>query len=159
MKSVNRNWIGAALMVCAVIVLPQARSMELREALGHFESGATTWTRSAADAKIGSRKEVSRFQILPSVWNHYSTSKDFRNPDVAWSVAEKILAERRNHFVRATGREWDPMDLYIMWNAPGVYERVKWDRSRVSPVVLERAQRFANLMGRKEQLVAYAQPR
>lgn len=138
------------------MALPHARSMELREALGHFESGATTWTRSAADAKIGSRKEVSRFQILPSVWHQYSTSKDFRNPDVAWAVAQRILADRRAQFVRATGREWEPMDIYIMWNAPGVYQKAKWDRSRVSRVVLERAQRFANLMGRKEQLVAYA---
>jgi hypothetical protein len=154
MKSLIRNWIGAALMACAAVTVPQAHSLDLREALGHFESGATTPQRSAADAKVGSRQEVSRFQILPSVWKNYSVSREFRDPDVAWSVAEKILIERQAQFRRATGRDWDAVDLYIMWNAPGVYQKAKWDRSRVSPVVLERAHRFSNLFHRKEQLLA-----
>lgn len=130
--------------------------MDVREALGHFETGASTPIRCAADAKIGTRKEVSRFQILPHVWKSYSASREFQNPNVAWVVAEKILADRQAQFRRATGRNWEPVDLYIMWNAPGVYEKAKWDRSRVSPVVMERAQRFSNLMERKEQLLARA---
>jgi hypothetical protein len=131
-------------------------AMQLRDALGHFESGATTPSRCSADAKVGSRREVSRFQILPSVWRQYSQSGDFRNPDVAWSVTEKILTERHERFTRATGREWDAIDLYIMWNAPGVYEKVRWDRRKVSRVVMERAQRFSNLMMRDETLLAQA---
>ena len=158
MKSLTSKWIGAALMLCAAITVPPAQSLELREALGHFESGAVTRMRCAADAKIGTRKEVSRFQILPSVWRNYSASQEFRDPEIAWSVAEKILVQRREQFRRATGRDWDPVDLYIMWNAPGVYEKAHWDRRRVSAIVMERAQRFANLMGRKEQLLAQASP-
>lgn len=130
--------------------------MPLRDALGHFESGATTSSRCAADAKVGSRREISRFQILPHVWRQYSKSGDYRNPDVAWAVTEKILAERHDWFFKATGREWDAIDLYIMWNAPGVYEKAKWDRRRVSRVVLERAQRFSNLLMREEPLLAQA---
>jgi len=130
--------------------------MQLRDALGHFESGATTPTRSAADSKVGSRREVSRYQILPQVWRQYSKSPQYQNPDVAWTVAEKVLTERHAWFTKATGREWDAVDLYIMWNAPAVYEKAKWDRRKVSRVVLQRAQRFSNLFMRDETLLAQA---
>ena len=123
-----------------------SRGMELKEALAQFESGATRPTRCAADAKIGTRREVSRFQILPAVWRRYADSRDYQDPDTAWTVAERILLERYATFRAATGREWDAVDFYIMWNAPGDYQRVNWDRSRMSYVVRERAQRFANLL-------------
>lgn len=157
MKRLMWKRLGAALMLCAAIGLgTKADAMQLREALGHFESGATTPTRSAADAKIGSRKEVSRFQILPQVWRQYSKSAQYRDPDAAWAVAEKVLTDRHTWFTKATGREWDAVDLYLMWNAPAVYERAKWDRRKVSRVVLERAQRFANLLMRADGLLAQA---
>jgi hypothetical protein len=149
--------LAAALMACAAFGLAgQADAMPLREALGHFESGATTPTRSAADAKVGSRREVSRFQILPQVWRQYSQSPQYRDPEAAWAVAEKVLTERHVWFTKATGREWDAVDLYIMWNAPAVYEKAHWERSKVSKVVLERAQRFANLLMRADGLLASA---
>jgi len=158
MKCLVWKRFGAALIAGAVwgIAAQCNAAMQVRDALAHFETGATTPVRCAADSKVGSRKEVSRFQILPHIWRQYSKSPQYQNPDVAWSVTEKILAERHAWFTKATGREWDPVDLYIMWNAPSVYERAKWDRRKVSAVVMERAKRFANLMMRDEALLAQA---
>lgn len=115
-------------------------------ALAEFESGATHATQCSADAAVGRQKEISRYQILPVVWRQYSKSRNYQDPNVAWEVTQRILREREKDFREATGRQWDPVDLYVMWNAPGQYRRAQWDRKRISPVVLERAQRFANLL-------------
>jgi hypothetical protein len=114
-------------------------------ALAEFESGATHTTQCSADAAVGRQKEISRYQILPVVWRQYSNSRNYQDPELAWHVAQKILRERERDFRKATGRQWDSIDLYLMWNAPGHYRRVQWDRKRISPAVLERAERFANL--------------
>ena len=117
----------------------------LREVLAEFETGAMTAAACAGDHKIGRNKEVSRFQILPSVWHQYARSPDYRNPAAAWSVAERILSDRLEWFRRATGRDCDHVDLYLMWNAPGAYARARYDRRLMPRAVLERAERFANL--------------
>jgi hypothetical protein len=117
----------------------------LRETLAEFETGALTPNVCPADRVVGSRKEVSRFQILPVVWRQYSSSRNYSDPQTAWDVANKILSEREQTFRRAANRDWDAVDLYLMWNAPGVYQRANWNRAKVSRPVLERAQRFANL--------------
>src|SRR5438552_444206 len=75
-----------------------------RETLAEFESGATRPTRCAGDLAVGSHKEISRFQILPSVWREYSGGPDFQNPNAAWAITEKILLDREAEFRRATGR-------------------------------------------------------
>ena len=142
----NRLRAGVVFGLVAVGVASNLRAMEVREALAHFETGATQPTVCAADRKIGSRREISRFQILPSVWRRYTRSKNYQNPDVAWSVATRILADRKKWFRSSTGRDWDAVDLYLMWNAPGAYSKANWDRRKLSRVVLDRAQRFANLM-------------
>ncbi len=126
----------------------------VREALAEFETGAIGPTVCAADRVVGSRKEISRFQILPVVWRQYSTSHNYYDPEVAWNIASKILQDRENRFRTATGRDWDHVDLYVMWNAPGVYQRANWKRNRISPAVLERAQRFANLMQERSRRYA-----
>ena len=126
----------------------------LREALAEFETGALTPNSCAADRRVGSRMEVSRFQILPVVWRQYSPSHNYQDPETAWDVANKILNEREQAFRRGANRDWDAVDLYLMWNAPGVYQRANWDRARVSRLVLERAQRFANLMQTRSPLYA-----
>jgi hypothetical protein len=124
----------------------------VREALAAFETGATQPTHCKADDLVGAHKEISRFQILPALWQQYSTSNDHRDPETAWSVAEQILNEREQTFRRATGREWNTVDIYLMWNAPGAYRRAEWDRTRLSGVLLERAQRFANLLEARGRL-------
>jgi hypothetical protein len=118
----------------------------VREALAEFETGATNRSACDADRLIGSRKEISRYQILPSVWRQYSASRNYHDPELAWTVAARILADRERWFRAGAGRAWDYVDIYVMWNAPGQYERVHWDRARLTPAVIERAQRFANLL-------------
>ena len=122
-----------------------------RETLAEFETGAKRATRCAGDYAVGSAKEISRFQILPSVWREYSDAPNYHNPNAAWIVTRKILLDREADFRRATGRQWDVVDLYLMWNAPGVYRRSGWDRSKVSRIVLERAQRFESLMQERQR--------
>jgi len=123
--------------------LANLSAASLREALAEFETGATSPVACAADQKIGRSKEVSRFQILPGLWQQYTTSLDYADPETAWAVAKSILQERRETFQRVTGRDWNYFELYLMWNAPGAYRRAEWDRTRLSPVVLERAERLA----------------
>jgi hypothetical protein len=123
-----------------------------REALAEWETGARQAGRCPADFAVGTRKEISRFQILPSVWHEYSSADNFHDPNAAWAVTQKILREREIEFRKATGREWDAMDLYLMWNAPGVYRRANWDRTKVSRVVRERAEHFAALFAERARI-------
>ena len=122
----------------------------LREALAEFETGATSPLSCAADQKVGRSKEVSRFQILPGLWQQYSTSQDYADPETAWAVAKSILQERRETFRRNSGRDWNYFELYLMWNAPGTFARAKYDPAKLPRVVRERAERFANLAARND---------
>jgi hypothetical protein len=118
----------------------------LREALAEFETGATTRGQCPADRLVGKQNEISRYQILPSVWRQFSGARNYHDPEIAWSVAARILQERERWFRDGTGRPWDYFDIYVMWNAPGQYRRAGWERARLSRVITERAERFANLM-------------
>ena len=135
---------------CAQAGLPSG----LRQALAEFETGATRPSICSGDYAVGSRKEISRFQILPSVWRDYSKSRAYQDPQTSWQVASEILRDREEDFRQGTGREWDFVDIYLMWNAPGQYRRAKWNRERVSPVVRARAERFANLFEKRASIYA-----
>jgi hypothetical protein len=111
-------------------------------ALAQIESGHY---RNPDTAK-GSSGEVSRFQIMPSVWKTYSKSRNYSNPILAWNVAHQILEERESWFVRATGRRPTAFDLYVMWNKPGLYEKVGFNPRRLPQKVREVANRFENLV-------------
>ena len=145
--------LAVVLSLCGMTLLRGAALPSgTREVLAQFETGATQPKQCAGDFAVGSHKEVSRFQILPSVWREYSRAENFRDPNAAWIVTQRILREREVEFRRATGRDWDATDLYLMWNAPGVYRRAQWDRTKVSRVVLERAKRFESLMQERWRL-------
>jgi len=142
----------ANLCVCAVLLVgiscPGAFGSTLpglREALAEFETGAIQPTVCSADYAVGSRREISRFQILPAVWREYSQSRRYHDPGIAWAITARILSDREAGFRKSTGRAADPLDIYLLWNAPGQYRRAGWDRGKVSPVVLARAKRFSNL--------------
>ena len=121
-------------------------AMPLRQSLGMFESGATTWQRSGADSLRGGSGEVSRFQIMPAVWRRYSTSREYDNPEVAWAVAQRILADRAAEFRATTGRDPGALELYLLWNKPGHFEAQGYLASRVKAGYRQRAERFANLL-------------
>lgn len=104
---------------------------------GHFEN---------PDKARGSSGEVSRFQIMPDVWKSYTKSRNYSHPGIAWSVAVRILKEREAWFIRGTGRRPSAFDLYVMWNKPGLYERLDFNRGRLPKQLRELAGRFENLV-------------
>lgn len=142
MTKMKSSLLALLLAVCS---LTTARADALKYSLGLFESGANTFAISTADYKRGGSGEVSRYQIMPDVWKEYSSSSAYRNPDVAWRVAEKVLNERVAYFVRRVGRNPDATELYLLWNKPGHFEAAGFKLARVSAHYRNRAQRFANL--------------
>jgi len=113
-------------------------------ALGAIETGNN-------DNEIGQAGEVSRYQIMPSVWKHYSHSSYYDNPQVSRAVAQQHWSSLRASFKKKTGREPDNFDMYVMWNTCyGYYASKGFQPSRLDPVVRDRAQRFVNLVERGE---------
>lgn len=117
----------------------------LRDALAMIETGATSPVAGDPDHVIGGSGEVSRFQIMPEVWKAYTKSINHTNPEVAWTVTRRILANRVGSFEKATGRPPEPIEVYLLWNKPGHFEGVEYRIERVSLIYRERAQRFQNL--------------
>ena len=113
-------------------------------ALGAIETGNN-------DNEIGQRGEVSRYQIMPSVWKHYSQSSYYDNPQVSRTVAQQHWSSLRASFKKKTGREPDNFDMYVMWNTCyGYYASRGFQPAHLDPVVRDRAQRFVNLVERGE---------
>ena len=135
-----------ALLLAVSTPASALEAEKVRWALGQIETGARSNKKSFSDQVRGRHHEVSRFQILPKLWKKYGKKADFTNPDTAWRVACLILDERQDEFRKATGQEWDAFWLYAMWNAPGKCRAADYQRSRLSPAVRERAQRFSNLI-------------
>ena len=140
----KRTFLGLALL--GWLTLARCEAMPLRQSLAMFESGATTWLRSKADDLRGGSGEVSRFQIMPEVWRRYSKSREYNNPDVAWAITQRILADRTADFRTVTKRDPNALELYLLWNKPGHFEAQDYNASRVKEDYRQRAQRFANLL-------------
>ena len=127
--------------ILAILLTAVGAKAELSrlEALSMIESGDD-------DAAIGRAGEISRFQIMPSVWAHYSGSRAFRDCRVARDVAARHLTELTTWFQNRAGRSASDFDVYVLWNAgPTYYTKVGFKTSRVHPVVCERARRYARL--------------
>jgi hypothetical protein len=109
-------------------------------ALGAIETGNN-------DNEIGRAGEVSRYQIMPLVWKHYSHSSYYENPQVSREVAQRHWAALRAAFKKKTGREPDNFDMYVLWNTCyGYYASKCFQPARLDPSVRDRAQRFVNLV-------------
>lgn len=109
------------------------------EALSMIESGDN-------DAAIGSAGEVSRYQIMPRIWQEYSKSRAYRDVRVSARVAEQHLEDLEQTFQKRARRTATDFDLYVLWNAgPTYYAKVNFSPKRVHPIIRERAQRYANL--------------
>ncbi len=109
-------------------------------ALGMLETGNH-------DSEIGGAGEVSRYQIMPSVWRCYSDSRSYRNPQVALEVARLHWAALHDCFKQQAGREPTDFDMYVLWNTHhGYYSGRNFDPARLAPVVRDRAQRYVNLV-------------
>lgn len=113
-------------------------------ALGAIETGNN-------DNEIGQAGEVSRYQIMPSVWKHYNHSSYYEDPQVSRTVAQQHWSSLRASFMKKTGREPDSFDMYVLWNTCyGYYASKGFHPGRLDPVVRDRAQRFVNLVERGE---------
>ena len=120
--------------------IPATLDARRRTALGMIETGNN-------DAEIGGAGEVSRYQIMPSVWKHYSQSQRYQNPDVSFGVAQQHWSQLCAGFKKQAHREPSDFDMYVLWNTRrGYYASRNFDPVRLSPVVRDRAQRFVNLV-------------
>lgn len=99
------------------------------------------------DSKIGAKFEVSRYQILPHVWNYVCKENrwNFHNPtnkQHADQVARFLLDYKIKSFRDENKRNPTALEIYVKWNAPAQIKKP-------SKVVLERAKRFENLVEEK----------
>jgi hypothetical protein len=151
---------GAAVLLCAFFLLglsalamdrfaaPPAgaklipvsgdRSMQTKRfwALAELESGNN-------DAAIGPSGEISRYQVLPATWQHYTKGQalDPLNATDSLSVVQAIMSERCAQFQKTNHRPPTDFEFYLLWNCPA---RV----AHPSKLATDRAQRFANLCQR-----------
>jgi hypothetical protein len=106
------------------------------------------------DWVVGSAGERSRYQIMPRVWQSYTSSREYKNPQLARTVAERHLASLEQTYRKATGRDASDFDLYVLWNGgPTYYAKINFDAKRVHPVIRERAERYVNLRHMKQDLM------
>ena len=134
-----------AMLGVAIVAMASLEASPLRDALAMIETGASSPVVGDPDHVIGGSGEVSRFQIMPGVWKAYTKSRNHTNPEVAWTVTRRILADRVGRFEKATGRPPEPIEVYLLWNKPGHFEGVGYRLERVSLIYRDRAQRFQNL--------------
>lgn len=117
-------------------------------ALSQIESGDH-------DRMTGADHEISRYQILPAVWNaavaklpqpvtHHHQPATPANPAFADAVAREIWQDRVDVFRMAYGRDPSLTELYLCWHRPARVMNPK-------PRELLRARRFENLVKALEQ--------
>jgi hypothetical protein len=127
---------GDAMAIASPGVLDERRQF----ALGMIETGNH-------DGEIGGAGEVSRYQIMPSVWWKYSDSREYHDPGVSLAVAREHWVALYNTFKRQAHREPTDFDMYVLWNTrSGYYSTRDFDPARLGPVVRARAQRYVNLV-------------
>jgi hypothetical protein len=139
----------AATPVAARVSTPTSASSALlnarhRFALGMIETANNDW-------EIGGAGEVSRYQIMPSVWKHYSASRSYQDPDVSLEVAQQHWTALHTFFKQQAHREPTDFDMYVLWNTRyGYYASRGFNPAHLNLTVRDRAQRFANLVERGE---------
>jgi hypothetical protein len=120
--------------ICAFI--SSAQAMDRWAALSMLESGND-------DQAIGSRGEVSRYQIRPYLWPGGNPV----NAHVALNVAQKIMQPRIARFEQTHNRAPSDFEFYVLWNAPQ-------EVNHPCRAVARRAERYANLVHRPDPELA-----
>jgi hypothetical protein len=121
-------------LAIVLVMFPMvALGMDRMSALSMIETGNN-------DHMVGRAGEISRYQIMKREWRAVSKSRSYSNPSVARTVALRILNQRISRFEALHNREPNDFEFYALWNAPSQVLR-----GRISPVVAERCERFANL--------------
>jgi len=115
--------------------------MDRWSALSQIESGDN-------DKAVGRMGEISRYQILPNVWDSFAPEKaNWENPKEALHVAKEAMKKRCADFERTFHRAPTDFEFYVLWNAPAQIVRP-------GPVVSERAKRFCNLLSKDDDFAA-----
>ena len=120
--------------------------MDRMSALSMLETGDD-------DRMVGRAGEISRYQVMKSEWRTVTSSRNYTDPSLAREVALKLLDQRVHRFETVYGRPPTDFEFYALWNAPG-----QALNGRISRVVAERSQRFANLCGWKGGPIAALKP-
>jgi hypothetical protein len=129
------------LAMCALAALGvvfSAFGMNRWEALSMLETGNN-------DYAIGRCGEISRFQIRAQLW----PGGDPQDARAALAVARIIMQVRVKQFEQTHNRQPSDFEFYVLWNAPAEVDHPV-------PCVVERAQRFVNLVRRDEQQIQAA---
>ena|SRR6266851_880153 len=101
------------------------------------------------DRAVGPAGEVSRYQIRPELWNAIVPScSDPSDPCAALVAAQGIMQERCTAFERRYHRPPADFEFYVLWNAPAQLIG-PGERAAIPKAVVERAQRFCNLVARQ----------
>lgn len=133
------------LVVASLCMCFTSRAMDRWGALSQIESGDN-------DKAIGRLGEISRYQILPNVWDSYAPEKaNWENPKDALKVAKEAMKKRCADFEQSFHRAPTDFEFYVLWNAPAQVERP-------SRVVSDRAKRFCNLLEKGKNLVESSKP-
>ena len=131
----------AALLYLGTIHTAQAVEPRQLNALSMIESR----NRDNARGRLG---EVSRYQILPSTWARYTVSRNYTNPGVARTVAERIFREQERQFQAVTRRSPTNAELYLLWSCPSRFRAVHYQYHQIGRKARTNAERFAALAGR-----------
>ena len=132
----------AMCVLAALGVVTAASGMNRWEALSMLETGND-------DCAVGRCGEISRYQIRAELW----PGGNPQNPKAALVAARNIMQSRTQQFQKTHGRSPNDFEFYVLWNAPSEVDH---------PVscVVERAQRFVNLVQRTERPVqAFVPPK
>ena len=108
--------------------------MDRLSALSMLETGNN-------DRMVGRAGEISRYQILKAEWRSVTNSVRWTDPAVSKAVTLTLLERRIAQFRAKHHRDPSDFEFYVLWNAPA-HVLV---RGKVSKVVAERAERYANL--------------
>ena len=126
--------IGPLKLMWVLSLLPLAASgMDRLTALSNLETGNN-------DRMVGKAGEISRYQVRKSEWSSVTSSKAYRDPNVAKQVTLKLLDQRVEKFVGLYKRNPTDFEVYALWNAP-----TQALTGKISRVVAERSRRYANL--------------
>ena len=125
-----------ALLLSVVGLCFTSSALDRWAALSQIESGDN-------DKAIGKMGEISRYQILPDVWDAFAPENaDWENPKDALKVAKEAMKKRCADFEKSHHRAPTDFEFYVLWNAPAQVEKP-------GNVVTERAKRYCNLLGKK----------
>jgi len=133
MKTHTSFRVYLRIMVVLMGLCLRSEAMDRWTALSLIESGDD-------DRAIGTRGEISRYQIRPAVWRRYAPANaDWGNPEDSLTVAKVTMEYRCMAFERAFHRPPTDFEFYVLWNAPAQIQHP-------SKVVSKRAERFSNLI-------------